>query len=146
MEYKPPLSITDHMIQLVSEINEFTDHINTTSHLSSNPKLRRDNRIRTIQASLAIENNSLSLEQVTAILNGKRILGAPQEIREVKNAYEAYEVLLDMNPYSIESLLNAHKILMLDLVKEAGRFRSGGVGIFAGDRVVHVAPPVDRVP
>lgn len=146
MEYKPPFSITDYMIQMVSEISEFIGHINTTNHLSSNPKLRRDNRIKTIQASLAIENNSLSLEQVTAILNGKRILGAPQEIQEVKNAYEAYEILLNMNPYSVESLLKAHKILMLDLVKEAGNFRSGGVGIFAGDRVVHVAPPANRVP
>ncbi|WIW69870.1 Fic family protein [Anaerosinus gibii] len=145
MGYKPPFSITDDMIQMLSEISEFIGHINVSNHLSTNPKLRRANRIKTIQASLAIENNSLSLDQVTAILNGKRILGAPQEIREVKNAYEAYEILLDFEPLSIEDMLKAHKILMLDLVKENGRFRSGGVGIFNGDKVVHVAPPANRV-
>lgn len=145
MGYKPPFSITDDMIQMLSEISEFIGHINVSNQLSTNPKLRRANRIKTIQASLAIENNSLSLDQVTAILNGKRILGAPQEIREVKNAYEAYEILLDFEPLSIEDMLKAHKILMLDLVKEDGRFRSGGVGIFNGDKVVHVAPPANRV-
>lgn len=145
MGYKPPFSITDDMVQMLSEISEFIGHINVSNQLSTNPKLRRANRIKTIQASLAIENNSLSLDQVTAILNGKRILGAPQEIREVKNAYEAYEILLDFEPLSIEDMLKAHKILMLDLVKEDGRFRSGGVGIFNGDKVVHVAPPANRV-
>lgn len=89
--------------------------------------------------------NSLSLDQVTDIINGKRVLGEPSEIREVKNAYEAYNHLLAFNPYSIEDLLKAHKILMADLVKQAGQFRSGGVGIFRGTQVVHMAPPAEMV-
>ena len=80
--------------------------------MSNNPRLRRDNRIRTIHASLAIENNSLSLDQVTDIINGKRILGAPDEICEVKNAFEAYNKLLEMNPYSAKDMLLAHKVLI----------------------------------
>lgn len=101
--------------------------------------------MKTIHASLAIENNSLSLEQVTDIINGKRILGAPDEICEVKNAFEVYEHLLEMNPYSRKDMLKAHKMLMHDLTKEAGAFRQGGVGAFAGKRLVHMAPPAERV-
>ena len=114
--------------------------------MNANPQLRQDRRIRTIHASLAIENNSLSLDQVTAIINGKRILGAPGEIREVKNAYVAYEHLLGFDPYSVSDLLEAHKILMLDLIDEAGVFRSGGVGVFAGGKLIHMAPPASLVP
>jgi Fic family protein len=95
---------------------------------------------------LAIENNSLSLDQVTAIINGKRVLGPPDEIREVQNAYEAYNRLPEFDPYAVADLLTAHRLLMTDLTREAGRFRSGGVGVFAGERLVHMAPPAARVP
>lgn len=88
----------------------------------------------------------MTLEQVTAIINGKRILGAPGEIKEVKNAYEAYEMLLELNPLSINNLLKAHQIMMADLVKDAGRFRSGDVGVFNGEVVVHIAPSASMVP
>jgi len=108
--------------------------------------LRRDNQIRSIHSSLAIENNSLSLGQVTDIINGKRVLGALNEIREVKNAFEAYNLLLTFNPFSIEDMLKAHKVLMADLTKEAGLFRSGRVGVFAGERLVHMAPLARVVP
>lgn len=146
MDYIPPYTITDKTVNLVSDITELITHITIADNMNSNPKLRRDNRIRTIHASLAIENNSLSLDQVTDIINGKRILGAPDEICEVKNAFEAYNKLLEMNPFSINDLLLAHKILMNDLSKESGIFRSGGVGIFTGNRLVHMAPPAIQVP
>ena len=144
--YQPPFTITNKIVDLIANISELIGHITVTNKLSNNPKLRRANRIKTIQASLAIENNSLSLEQVTAILNGKRILGKPMEIKEVKNAYEAYEHLLSYNPYKIEDLLKAHKILMADLVNNYGAFRNSGVGIFNGKQVVHMAPPANIVP
>ncbi|ATW24700.1 Fic family protein [Candidatus Formimonas warabiya] len=144
--YVPPYTITDNIISLIAEISELIGSISVSSNMNSNPKLRRDNRIRTIHASLAIENNSLSLNQVTDIINGKRVLGAPNEIHEVKNAYEAYEHLLQYNPFSVKDLLSAHRVLMDGLVKEVGMFRVGGVGVFAGENLVHMAPPADRVP
>lgn len=144
--YVPPYTISDKIVNLVSAITEIITKISINNQMSNNPKLRRDNRIRTIHASLSIENNSLSLDQVTDIINGKRILGAPDEICEVKNAFEAYDKLLEMNPYSVKDLLLAHKFLMMDLTKEAGTFRSGGVGVFAGEHLVHMAPPANQVP
>ena len=144
--YVPPYTITDKTVNLISAITEIITKITINDNMSNNPRLRRDNRIRTIHASLAIENNSLSLDQVTDIINGKRILGAPDEICEVKNAFEAYNRLLEMNPYSIKDMLLAHKVLMNELTKEAGTFRSGGVGVFAGEQLVHMAPPANQVP
>lgn len=143
--YNPPYTITNKIVALIAEISELIGHITVTSGLNNNPKLRRDNRIKSIQASLAIENNTLTVEQITALLNGKRILGTPAEIKEVKNAYEVYEQLLTFNPFSISDLLKAHGILMADLVKNAGHFRTGGVGVFKGSRVVHMAPPAEFV-
>ena len=144
--YNPPYTITNKIVALIAEISELIGHITVTSGLNNNPKLRRANRIKTIQASLAIENNTLTVEQITALLNGKRILGTPAEIKEVKNAYEVYEQLLTFNPFSVSDLLKAHSILMADLVKNAGYFRTGGVGVFKGSRVVHMAPPAEFVP
>nr|HPG58625.1 Fic family protein [Candidatus Wallbacteria bacterium] len=109
------------------------------------PILRRGNRLRTIQASLAIENNSLSLEQVTGIISGKRIIGPPREIQEVKNAFAAYELIESLDPLSEKGLLKAHKILMTALVDDAGKYRSGGVGIVKGRKIIHVAPPAKRI-
>lgn len=142
----PPYTLTDEIVNLVSRITELITTMSIGERMTSNPRLRRDSHIKTIHASLAIENNSLSLEQVTDIFNGKRILGAPNEIHEVKNAFEAYEKLLELDPFSPEDMKSAHEILMKDLTNEAGRFRSGGVGIFAGDRLVHMAPPANLVP
>jgi Fic family protein len=144
--YAPPYNITDTIIHLVAEISEQVGAITIKSETAGSPQLRRENQIRSIHSSLAIENNSLSLEQVTDVVNGKRVLGAPNEIREVKNAYEVYNLLLTFDPYNIEDMLAAHKILMADLTKEAGRFRSGGVGIFAEKKLVHMAPPANLVP
>lgn len=144
--YNPPYTITNKIVDLIAEISELIGQITVTSGLNNNPKLRRANRIKTIQASLAIENNTLTVEQITALLNGKRILGTPAEIKEVKNAYEVYEQLLTFNPYSVSDLLKAHSILMADLVKNSGHFRTGGVGVFKGRQVVHMAPPAEFVP
>lgn len=144
--YNQPYTITNKIVDLIARISELIGHITVTSGLNNNPKLRRANRIKTIQASLAIENNTLTVEQITALLNGKRILGTPAEIKEVKNAYEVYEQLLIFNPYSVSDLLKAHGILMADLVKNAGHFRTGGVGVFKGRQVVHMALPAEFVP
>jgi len=130
----------------MGSVNEIITKISVNDHMSNNPRLRKENRIRTIHASLAIENNSLSLDQVTDIINGKRILVPPDEIHEVENAFEAYQKLLELNPYSVKDLLFAHKLLMNDLTKEAGVFRSSGVGVFAGKQLVLMAPPSNQVP
>lgn len=117
--YNPPFTMTEEITNLVIEIAELTGQISLTNKLSKNPKLRRSNRIRSIYSSLAIEQNSLTIEQVSDIIEGKRVLGPPQDIREVKNSYEAYELLTRLNPYSVKDLLKAHKIMMADLVKES---------------------------
>lgn len=144
--YQPPYTLTDRIVTLCTRITEEAIKISIYDTLDSNPRLRRDNRVKTIQASLAIENNTMSVEQVTDILNGKRVLGSQAEIREVKNAFEAYKGVLSWDPLSIDDMLEAHSILMKDLTKEAGIFRSKGVGICAGEKMVHMAPPAERVP
>ena len=144
--YQPPFHMTDRIINLVAAISEQVGRITVLSHGNLNPHLRKENRIRTIHSSLAIEHNSLSLDQVTAILDGKRILGNPNEIQEVKNAYDAYELMLTLNPYSVKDLLKAHKLMMTGLIRENGSFRQGNVGVFDGNVVIHVAPPARLVP
>ena len=144
--YKPPFEITSKIIELISNISEKIGEIN---YLQDNPyhiRLRKENRIKTIHSSLAIENNSLSLKQITAIIEGKHVLGNPNEIKEVKNSIQAYDLLLSLNPYNEKDLLKAHKLMMQDLVERNGKYRTDGVGIFDGEKVVHLAPPADRVP
>ena len=145
-KYKPPFHLTEKMITLVAEISEQVGRIALMEGGSVKAHLRRENRIRTIHSSLAIEHNSLSLDQVTAIVDGKRVLGNPNEIREVQNAYQAYELILSLDPDSVDDLLHAHRLMMKDLVSENGMFRSKGVGIFDGDRLIHMAPPAEFVP
>lgn len=145
-DYKPPFHMTDKMTSLIAEISEQVGRITVLQEGTISPHLRRENRIRTIHSSLAIEHNSLSLEQVTAILDGKRILGNPNEIKEVQNAYEAYELMLRLAPSSVDDLLKAHKLMMNGLVPENGKFRSGGVGVFDGEVLTHMAPPAEFVP
>ncbi len=110
------------------------------------PVLRRENGIRSIHSSLAIENNSLTLEQVTAVIAGKRVLGPPREVQEVKNAFAAYDAMEAWNPSSPKDLLAAHRILMEGLIDEAGKFRTRPVGIAQGQKIVHLAPPAAGVP
>ena len=133
---KPPFEITNTMIHEIAEIAELVGKLTSTNQLSANPTLRRTNRIRTIHGSLAIEQNTLSLEQVTAVLNGKQVLAPPKDIAEVKNAYEIYERLDELDPYSVDDLLTAHGIMMRGLVEEPGVFRSRPVGVV--DQAGHV--------
>ena len=144
--YVPPFEITPKIIDLISKISEKIGEINSLESSARHIELRRESRIKTIHSSLAIENNSLSLEQITAIINGKRVLGAPNEIQEVKNAIQSYDLLLSLDSTKEKDLLRAHALMMKDLVRNNGRYRSGGVGIFNGQNVVHVAPPASRVP
>ena len=145
-DYTPPFHMTDHMTSLIAEISEQVGRIIVLQGDTISPQLRRENRIWTIHSSLAIEQNSLSLEQVTAILDGKRVLGNPNEIREVQNAYQAYELLLQLNPASVDDLLQAHRLMMNGLVPENGKFRSGGVVVYDGTVLIHRAPPARLVP
>ena len=126
---QPPFQITNKIIDDVAEISELTGRLSAHNHLSSNPNLRRINRIRTIHGSLAIEQNTLSLEQVTAVLNGKHVLAPPKDIAEVRNAYEIYERLDELDPYSVDDLLTAHGIMTRGLVEESGMFRTRPVGV-----------------
>lgn len=144
--YTPPFSVTSKIIDLISRISERIGEINSLESSPRNVQLRRMNRIKTIHSSLAIENNSLSLEQITAIIEGKRVLGAPNEIQEVKNAVQAYDLLLSLDSTNEDDLLRAHSLMMSDLVNQNGKYRTGGVGIFDGSDVVHIAPPAERVP
>lgn len=144
-KHKPPFHMTDRITNLTAAISEQLGQIKILSRGNLTPHLRKENRIRTIHSSLAIENNSLSLEQVTAIIEGKRILGNPVEIKEVKNAYATYDMMLTLDPYSVNDLLRAHKAMMNELISESGKFRSGGVGVFNGKVLVHMAPPANIV-
>ena len=144
--YQPPFTMTEEITNLVIEIGEQVGAVATYDSLQPNPTLRRESRIKSIHSSLAIEQNTLTLEQVSDVIDGKRVLGPPQDIREVKNAYEAYERVSSLDPYSVKNLLLAHKIMMEGLVKEAGVFRSKNVGVYAGTQLIHAGTPANYVP
>lgn len=144
-KYQPPLTVTPTMLALVADISEQVGVLTANREAALTPQLRRGNRIRTIQASLAIENNTLSVEQVTAVLDGKRVLGLPREIQEVRNAFCTYEAMGNWRPERQADLLAAHKSLMAGLIDNAGHFREGGVGIYREQRLLHMAPPASRL-
>jgi Fic family protein len=146
MVYHPPHTITPTILNLAAEISELIGRYTILAEQNLTPRLRRENRIRTIQASLAIENNTLTLEQVTAVINGKRVLGLTREVQEVRNAFAAYEAMEHWDPASKVDLMSAHGVLMSTLVDHSGIYRSSGAGIFRGEQLVHMAPPADRVP
>lgn len=144
---KPPFEITNRIIDYVVEIAELIGRLNASPLLSTNPPLRRANRIRTIHGSLAIEQNTLSLEQVTAVLNGKHVLAPPKDIAEVKNAYEIYERLDELDPYSVDDLLTAHGIMTRGLVEESGMFRTRPVGVVDNEgHILHFGTLPQYVP
>lgn len=144
---KPPFEITNQIIDYVAEIAELMGRLTASPLLSTNPTLRRANRIRTIHGSLAIEQNTLSLEQVTAVLNGKHVLAPPKDIAEVKNAYEVYERLDELDPYSVDDLLTAHGIMTQGLVEESGVFRTRSVGVVDSEgHVLHFGTLPQYVP
>lgn len=146
--YTPPFNITDEVLSLVSDISLKLGRMEALAETQlPSPMLRKENRIRTIHSSLAIEHNSLTLKQVTDIVNGKRVLGAPDEIKEVKNAIDAYHLMQTLDAFSQKDLLKAHAAMMHELVHSAGRFRSENVGVFDDNgHCIHMAPPADRVP
>jgi Fic family protein len=143
--YNPHFHYNDTIVNLSIEVAEMANTLMYTGELMNDPKLRRANRIKSIHSSLAIENNSLTLEQVTDVINGKPVLAPPDEICEVKNADKAYKRLLHFNPYNSDDLEVAHGLLMKDLVRRPGLFRVGSVGVMRGDEVIHIAPRADLV-
>lgn len=146
MTYSPPFTITPFILQLCQDISRT---LGTMAGLKINDipfLLRRAQQIKTIQASLAIEGNTLTLDQVTALMNKKRVLGPHKDITEAKNALLVYENLRTFNPLDSQDFLRAHKILMKDLIPTHGAWRLENVGIFKGKEVSHVAPSYTRVP
>ncbi len=146
MTMRPPFELTPKMLKLCTEIARTLGQFEGLHVSKPEPKLRRTNRLRTIQASLAIEGNTLELDQVTAILDGKKVKGSKREILEVQNAIRAYDEISNYKPYSVKSLLGAHGSLMKGLVANPGKWRSTNVGVFQGDRVTHTAPQAKLVP
>lgn len=140
-DYKPPFTITNEILSYVSSISEKIGRITATSNLEAKPHLRKNNRIKSIHASLKIEANSLSLGQVRDVINGKIVLGERKEIQEVKNAYAAYEKFGEINPYSIRDLKKFHGIMTKYVVEESGDFRREEEGVFNGDQCIFMAPP-----
>jgi len=145
-KYQPPFTVTPTIVNLTAKISETVGRLLTLSSSSLELRLRRINRVLTIQGSLAIEGNTLSEGQITAVLEGKRVIAPPREIREAANAIAAYDMLSRWRPENESDLLAAHYTLMSGLLDDAGRYRHGVVGIMAGEQVTHVAPPPDRVP
>lgn len=145
-DYKPPFTITNQILFYVSSISEKLGRITAVSNLESKPHLRKNNRIKSIHSSLKIEANSLSLGQVRDVINGKTVLGEQKEIQEVKNAYAAYEMFSEINPYSIRDLKKYHGIMTKYIVDESGDFRRGEEGVFNGDQCIFMAPPARLVP
>lgn len=144
---KPPFEITKTILDAIAEIAELVGHVNAGMAQSMTPMLRRSNRIRTIHSSLAIEQNSLSLDQVTAVLSGKRVIAPPKDIEEVKNAYEIYEMLEILDPYSVDDLLRAHGVMTRGILGESGCFRSRPVGVVDKQgNILHFGTLPDYVP
>lgn len=141
MPYTPPFTITNRMLMLVAEIAEKTGRISNYRAFETKPHLRRNNRIRSIHASLAIEANSLSLDEVRGVIAGKTVLGPQKEIQEVKNAYQAYDMIGRVDPYTIADLKELHGVMTHLTVQESGVFRSGNEGVFKGGRCIFMAPP-----
>lgn len=145
-QYAPPFSITNKMLTRVAQIAEKAGRISNYRAFETKPHLRRNNRIRSIHSSLAIEANYLSLDEVKSVISGKTVIGPQKEIQEVKNAYQAYEKLGHFNPYSLEDLKAMHGIMTYLTVQESGVFRSHNEGVFNGDRCIFMAPPPQLVP
>ena len=146
MKYQPPYTITSKIIHLIAQISENIGRLSALEEVQHNIKLRKVNRIRTIQGSLAIEGNTLSTEQITAILNGKAVIAPPKEVQEVRNAIKAYEAFQKWQPSQEVDLLQAHQILMTGLIDDVGQYSHANVGVMSGDQVVHMAPPANQVP
>lgn len=144
--YDPPYTITPEILNRAAAISEAIGRLTVLTDQARALRLRRINRIRTIHGSLAIEGNSLSEAQITAVLEGKRVIAPPREVQEVKNAMAAYDRFDTWKPGVEKDLLEAHRILESDLIDEVGMYRHGGVGVMAGQQVIHMVPPAYWVP
>ena len=142
----PPFTITGRILNLISNIERLIGRVESLDQPKPQPQLRKSNRVKTLQGSLAIEGNSLDLEQVTAILDGKTVIAPKNDIQELLNANTVYEKLHTYRPAKQDHLLQSHSVMMKGLIPEAGRWRSGNVGVMKGNVISHMAPPADRVP
>ena len=145
-ELSPPFKITNEILNFIYEIGELVGKISAEKEFEKNLTLMRENRIKTIYSSLAIEQNTLTLEQVTDVINGKRVLAPPKDIKEVQNAYEIYERIDELDENSVKDLLLAHKIMTSELIKESGRFRSKNAGVYQGDKLIHMGTLPEYIP
>lgn len=143
--YRPPFTVSAKAINLIAMISSQIERYAIKMEQGDTLRLRKVNRIKTIHSSLAIEGNKLSEGEVQAILEGKKVVAPLKEIQEVRNAIKTYELYPKLNPFSVQDLLLAHGTMMAGLVDEAGMFRSGGVGVFDGEKAIHIAPPASRV-
>jgi Fic family protein len=140
----PPFTITSKIVNLIAKISEQVGGLNA-SLLNSSPQLRKQNRIKTIAGTLAIEGNQLTEEQITAIIEGQKVLGSARELAEVAGAISAYDALPELQPHKINDLLKAHNLMMSGILIDAGKFRNKAVGIHKGNKVHHIAPPAHQV-
>lgn len=146
MYNKPPYTITEKAADYLAKIVETVTRLEFGTGFKRDIKLHRENRVRTIHSSLAIEGNSLSLGEVTAVIEGKMVAGKQTEIKEVKNAYEAYDKIMTFDPYAIGDFLKAHQLMTDGLIKESGKFRGGDVGVFDSDVAIHIGARPQYVP
>ena len=144
--YVPPFTVTIQMMKQVAEIAEKIGKIRNYHSFETKPHLRRNNRIRSVWSSVAIEANSLSLDEVRSVINGKTVIGPEKDIQEVKNAYQAYEQLGSFDPFSPEELKRLHGIMAHLAVQQSGMFRDHGEGVFRGNKCIFMAPPPELVP
>jgi Fic family protein len=143
---KPPYDITPRVLKLISSISEKIGEVNATYLSKQSPQLRKQNRIKTIQSSLQIEGNTLTIEQITALIENKRVVGPKKDISEVQNAIQVYDELISYKPHSEKAFLKAHAALMKGLIDPIGKYRNQSVGIVKGEKLEHVAPPFQNVP
>ncbi len=143
---KPPYDITPRILKLITSISEKLGEVNANYLNKQSPQLRKQNRIKTIHSSLQIEGNTLTEEQITALIENKRVIGPEKDVLEVLNAIKVYEKLNEYRYYSDKSFLKAHLALMNGLIESAGKYRNQGVGIVKGTKVEHIAPPFENVP
>jgi len=145
-KYTPPFTLSNKILTLVAQISEQIGRLTIQQEQEKLLRLRKVNRMRTVQGSLAIEGSTLTQQQITAILDGKRVIAPPKEVQEAHNAISTYDALAKWQPENSEHLLAAHLLMMKGLVKDAGMYRHEGVGVMSGEQVVHMAPQAERVP
>jgi len=142
----PPYQITPEILKLIASVSEKLGQITAKYLDKPSVKLRKENQIKTIHSSLSIEGNTLTTDQITALLDKKRVIGPEKDVNEVLNAINVYQRLNSFNPTSSTSFLKAHEMLMNGLISDNGKYRTSGVGIVSGNQMAHMAPPSENVP